>query len=305
MRRVLTSLAPAAAFLIASAWGVTSPEHGRESGEGTRAVFCLPCQFASFSDDSMLYLDAYRSASLTPGGAPPVNAGEIRCGTVSHHLFARELIAGYFIMLAHSAHPRTIVLLAPNHKARGHEPIALSALPWKTPFGLVEPDTELIDTLERSTLARVDEEAFLNEHSIGALAPFIARSLPGARLVPVIFRRDADRSACRALSSVLSRKMKGALVLASLDFSHYKRSAEAQREDRASLGVLASLDADHVDRAFVDSRPALLTLLSLCPLIGATKLEIVHHTNSGIMARRPADPCTSYINAFFLSSRTP
>ncbi|HXX62702.1 MAG TPA: hypothetical protein VEO56_02800, partial [Bacteroidota bacterium] len=78
-----------------------------------------------------------------------------------------------------------------------------------------------------------------------------------------------------------------------------QKSADAQREDRSSLRVMEALDEGHVERAFVDSRGALCTLLSLCRLDGATDFEIVDHTNSGIIAHRPQEPCTSYINALF------
>jgi len=292
MRGLLGAFTFAAAFVLASG-GSPAPDERPRSAEPS---FMLPCQFSSFSDDSALYLHAYRDAP-TSGEIPP--GGRICCGTVSHHLFIGSRIAAYFNLLARLEHPRLIVLLGPNHKARGHAPIALSGLPWKTPFGFVHVDTSCIGTLERSGIARIDEEAFLNEHSIGALVPFIAHSLPGACIVPVIFRKDADRSACRQLAQILCRAASDGVVLASLDFSHYKKSAEAEQEDRSSLRVMDSFDDGHVDRAFVDSRGALCTLLCLCRLEGARDFEIVDHTNSGIIAHRPQEPCTSYINALF------
>jgi AmmeMemoRadiSam system protein B len=220
----------------------------------------------------------------------------IAAGTISHHLFIRNLIAEYFTRLSVCVHPKRIIIIGPNHHARGHSAIAVSALRWRTPFGFVEPDTAAIREIENSGLACVEEEPFANEHSIGALVPFIRRSFPEARIVPIIFKKVADRGECLRLAGVLSGLMDSTIVLASLDFSHYRTSSEAEREDSASLSVLRSLSLKRVDEAFVDSRPALLTLMALCRETGAEHVQVVQHTNSGILSHDTHVPCTSYIN---------
>jgi AmmeMemoRadiSam system protein B len=259
--------------------------------------FPLRYQYSSFAEDTALYAGAYRNAGKLIGDGNG-RSRKIMAGTISHHLFARDLIARYFIELARRVDPRTIIVIGPNHHARGHSAIALSALRWRTPFGFVEPDSDVIRKLSNTGLARVEEEAFVNEHSIGALVPFIRKSFPASKIVPVIFKKIADRKECVGLAGILQGLMDSALVLASLDFSHYKTSREAEREDGASLSVLNSLSTDRVDDAFVDSRPALLTLMQLCKNLGATHVEVLQHTNSGIMSRNPRVACTSYVNTF-------
>ena len=277
---------------------------------GRSRPFYLSCQYASFADDTALYTGAYRNAGGLAGSGGETGRvvggaagregrrGTVVAGTVSHHLFARELIARYFTELARCVHPRTIIVIGPNHHARGHSPVALSALRWRTPFGFLEPDSKTIGNISRAGLACIEEEPFVNEHSIGALVPFIRTSFPGSRIVPVIFKKAANREDCIRLAGVLSGLMDSTLVLASLDFSHYKTSREAEREDAASLRVLRSLSTERIDEAFVDSRPALLTLMQLCKNLGATNVEVVQHTNSGILSHNPRVPCTSYINTY-------
>jgi AmmeMemoRadiSam system protein B len=314
--------AAVSAFLLAALFSGVRPAGGPGSAYGPSAfadppghvprdgrAFYLPCQYSSFADDTALYTLAYRDAERSmdrgkaPGGAvpgEPVQAGRtgtIRAGTISHHLFIRNLIAEYFVTLARNVHPATIILLGPNHHARGHSAIALSALPWRTPFGFLRPDSVRIRRISETGLASVEEEGFLNEHSIGALAPFIRRTFPGTRIVPIIFKKGADRCACEKLAGVIAGLADSALVLASLDFSHYRTNREAQREDAASLDVLHSLSGDRVGEAFVDSRPALLTLMTLCRRIDARTVDVVQHTNSGILSRNPRAACTSYINS--------
>ncbi len=281
-----------------------------EAGTGTvPRPFCLHYQYASFADDTALYANAYRAAGLAARDAcgkgtngrtelSEGGIGSIRAGTISHHLFIRDLIARYFTGLARRVHPETIILIGPNHHARGHSPIAISALRWRTPFGFVEPDTARIRRISTTGLACVEEEPFVNEHSIGALVPFVRRSFPGSRIVPIIFKKAANRRECMELARVIACQMEDAIVLASLDFSHYKTSSEAEAEDSASISVLRSFAADRIDEAFVDSRPALLTLMSICEIIGAGNIDVVEHTNSGILSHNARVACTSYINTY-------
>jgi len=308
------------------------------SGRGNHVEsrpFYLRCQYSSFADDTALYARAYADAErrismrekaggtesepesrekrYEPSEYETVNgcdnrnssyechAGQVHtilAGTISHHLFIRNLIAEYFIDLSRHVHPKTIILIGPNHHARGHSPIAVSALRWRTPFGFVEPDSEAIRKVACCGFASVEEEPFVNEHSIGALVPFIRKTFPGSRIVPIIFKKVANREDCGKLASVLAGLMDSTLILASLDFSHYKTSREAEVEDAASLKVLRSLYTGLVEEAFVDSRPALLTLMQTCKNLGATNVNVVQHTNSGILAKNPHVACTSYINTW-------
>jgi AmmeMemoRadiSam system protein B len=323
LRRIVHILVAGSAFALSAFTSIApsggdvgrSPDFRDTAGSGREIAavprpFYLRYQYSSFTEDTALYAGAYRNAEGLRGGereagavggsAPAVESRSRRiiAGTISHHLFARDLIARYFIKLARSVHPKTIVIIGPNHHARGHSAIAISALRWRTPFGFVEPDSETIRRISNTGLACVEEEAFVNEHSIGALVPFIRRSFPGSRMVPIIFKKAANRQDCVGLAGALSNLMDSTLVLASLDWSHYKTSREADKEDVASLDVLCSLSKERVDETFVDSRPALLTLISLCRDIGVNTVEVVQHTNSGILSHNPHVPCTSYINTY-------
>ncbi len=265
------------------------------------------CQYSSFSDDSTIFVKAYRDSSLVRhlderGAAPQI--GAIRGGIVSHHLLIGSVIARYFEELGEQMHPRTVIILGPNHRARGKDAIAVSRLPWKTPFGFVDADGALIGRLLSGGLAVENEDAFFQEHSIGALVPFLKRTFPEARVVPLIFRKDADTSACMRLGRWLATNTdRSTLLLGSMDFSHYKTSALARQDDARSLPVLAALAVDDVGKVTVDSRPALRTLLLACRDMGAYDASVVFHSNSGILLRVPDTPCTSYINILFRTLR--
>jgi AmmeMemoRadiSam system protein B len=314
--------AAGSAIIFFALAATSTPAGGAAAGRGIREApevspgggtaprpFYLPYQYSSFADDTAFYANAYSAAGQTADDASLKGTncctefteggiGSIRAGTISHHLFIRDLIARYFTGLARRVHPGTIILIGPNHHARGHSPIAISAIRWRTPFGFVEPDTARIRKISGTGLACVEEEPFVNEHSIGALVPFIRRTFPGTLILPIIYKKTAERRDCAELGRVLAGMIDSAIVLASLDFSHYRTCSEAEKEDIASLGVLLSLATERIDEAFVDSRPAFLTLLSLSRTIGAARVEVVDHTNSGILSHNRRVGCTSYINTY-------
>jgi AmmeMemoRadiSam system protein B len=213
----------------------------------------------------------------------------------------KDLISAYFARLASEIQPSTIVLVGPNHRSRGKHSMAISQLSWKSPFGIVHPDSLLAQDLVDARLVDQDENAFYDEHSIGALIPFIKRYFPCALIVPIIVKPDADTSKVLKLASWLAANTDTpkTLILASLDFSHYRTSAIAQREDKISLGIIRSFEVDRCNEAFVDSRKSLMLILQVALLTRSTDYEIIDHTNSGIIENKLERPCTSYINSVF------
>jgi AmmeMemoRadiSam system protein B len=257
----------------------------------------LNSQFSSFSDDSTLFVKALARAAKSLGADGMENARPVQAGIVSHHLFVADLIAEYFLRVAATTQPRRVILLGPNHRARGRVPIAVTQLAWKTPFGMMAPDRAMMAAMLASGVVEVNDDAFFMEHSIGALVPFVKRVFPKASIVPVVLLANTPPEACDRLSDWLVRHLNNeTLVLASLDFSHYQTAAEAAREDSVTLPILARLDYESAAQAYVDSRATLRVLLRTLARIGANESEILHHTNSGWLSGLLEVPCTSYIN---------
>lgn len=263
--------------------------------------YYLAEQYSVFSDDRAYFSRSIAAAQsrLSASARNPAFAGKgVRIGIVSHHLLIRNLIAEYVLRLAEESHPKTIILLGPNHASRGPYRVTISELPWKTPFGLVQPDRALARELEG--IASVDEDAFYNEHSIGALVPFIRYVFPRSKIVPLIFRSDTDTATAAMLARILaSRCSEDVLIIASLDFSHYKTSAVAMEQDSATFEIIREFDVSRYREAFVDSRPVLYTVLAICRELQLTRIEVIHHTNSALEEGKPEELCTSYMNLFF------
>jgi AmmeMemoRadiSam system protein B len=267
----------------------------------------LDYQYSSFSDEKEFYqrsFDFAAAQNVTIGDSCSGPTGIIRWGVVSHHLLIRNLIATYFLKLSQRSHPQTIVVCGPNHFARGHTPVAVSLLKWKTPIGMISPDLGLAQQMIREGLVQENEDAFYNEHSIGAVVPFIRYYFPEARIVPIIVKADADSAASEHLARFVARTAsKEILFLASLDFSHYRTSDVAFIQDSLTYSILSKFDVSDYQEAYVDSHNIFRTILESCKLLGATDIVMIQHTNSGILESKPLEPCTSYMNMVICQSQ--
>jgi len=300
--RGFIGIAAACVLLFSPVSDTRSAPNGSRGFSSREKEYLLDFQYSVMCDQPGYYEAAIREAERIGSGSSVTTepVGVPRWGIVSHHLLIKDLIAGYFQRLAREISPQTFVIIGPNHFAEGHHRVAISSLGWKTPFGILPSDEHISSALIASGAVAVDEPAFIHEHSIGALVPFIKYYFPEAHVVPIIFRSDTDTLAAASLAGALLRcGGSGVFFLASLDFSHYKTSAVAQREDAVTLKVLEALDPAKSRNAFVDSHAAFFTVLRSCAQMGATSIEIVDHTNSGIIENLPDAGCTSYINTIF------
>ncbi len=256
----------------------------------------LPVHYSSRSDDAAFYQGYLRERQSFPS-----EMGEIHAGIVSHHLFAAEYISRFFGTIRKAPGgdaPRTFIILGPDHRRQCHAMTAATWRPWKTPFGECRPDLSLIGRLCRSAAAVIDEEAFIGEHSIGALLPFIAFYFPRSKVAPLLlnYRMPWDQ-ALRLGQTLAAEAGPGAILILSSDFAHDKKSATARRLDRRTEAVLArfrgKVSVDTIINAEMDCRKGLLALMAYIKERKTEDMEILLNTDSAAMARRDV-PGTSY-----------
>lgn len=227
-------------------------------------------------------------------------SGEPKTALVNHHLLASPLIAEVFQNLA-SKQISTVVLLSPNHFSSGEGEVISSRLPWKTPYGFLFPDTEIISQIEGEAILNIDEFPFEKEHGISNIVPFIKKSFPNAKVIPLIFRDGTSKEQSERIAHSLSKNLpQNALVIASVDFSHDLISDAADFHDAKSRAVLANLDINGIDSTDIDSKPALGTLLRYSTLVNAETFTLLGNTNSAKIIGRPNQEMpTSYITGIF------
>ncbi len=260
--------------------------------------------FSFWSDNPQPFLDAIKnSAGHT---LPALPAGDRVCGGIlTHHFLASGLMVRFFAGLKGHASPETIILLGPNHFHRGLANISVSSLSWKTPFGVLQADRQLVRKIAMATQLPEDTEAFTGEHSVGVLIPFLKYYFPQSRLVPVLIDMNADTVRLQRLSEVLAARMENpkTLLLLSMDFSHDSVAAIADARDEQAQEVISSMDASQTNGLRVDCRKGLWLLLESLKRTRCDRVQINEHTNSARLTGKPDQPnVTSYFTIYFLNA---
>lgn len=221
---------------------------------------------------------------------------KILAGVAPHHLVAGKLIAGFFSRLA-PQNPPTLILVGPNHTNKGAKVIT-GLYAWQTPEGPVQSDENVVRKLLDTGLAVLDEEALEEEHSVGTLLPFARHYLPQSKVVPVILHHDVSLqdvdSLLRELQPFLEQ---GAVLVASVDFSHYLKRQEAESKDETTLALMRELDytaLSRLDSDYLDSPASLFMALRAGEKSGIRKFSLLEHTNSGILLNNDSMETTSY-----------
>jgi MEMO1 family protein len=226
---------------------------------------------------------------------------DISALVVPHHLLAAELIAGPFMHVS-GRKISTVVVIGPNHENKGRDHISSALASWQTPYGSLEENKGLVKKLINDFLMNADEKIFENEHSIGAMAPYIKYYFPEAKLVPIILTSNSNISDAEKISRWLTENLNNdALVVLSSDFSHYLEKSDAEKKDlltkelieKRSISKIAQLGNDNVDC------PIGLAMILMYAEKKNLKTEITGHLNSyDLTPEKPAETTSYYAISF-------
>lgn len=220
-----------------------------------------------------------------------------------HHLVAAPLIASTLEEAKRHAPEggwRRVVIIGPDHLHRATAGAVTTHGVWKTPYGTLLPDDAFITHLEKQGVA-VDETVFDADHSISTLVSFIKRSLPGAKIVPIMVnsRLSIDHPIPDLID--LDGGPGPTLFIASVDFSHYLPDRVARLHDRMSRAVLSSREyLSDLDDLEVDSAESLLVFLRAIDHFGPMRMTTAWNTTSAELTATPdLAETTSHLIALF------
>ncbi|MFH0927976.1 MAG: AmmeMemoRadiSam system protein B [bacterium] len=215
---------------------------------------------------------------------------------VPHHLVAiREIVS----LLSAMPTPTTVYLLVPDHFSRSPRQFATSDLKF------FEANLDL--PLVRLPLL---DATMTNEPSLPALLPILDRFWPEIRVVPILVRLDTALDDCQKLATAISKELKNdpsAIMIGSIDFSHYQSLAVANFHDLLARDVIKSLAASSANQVELDSPGALAATLLTATELGQNGVRLFSHTNSNLIMNAGSDePSTShFIAAFFPGAAMP
>ena len=177
----------------------------------------------------------------------------------------------------------TFLVIGPSH--RGYTTCA-SAVPWATPLGIVDVDTEFIDALDID----IDEAAHQDEHSIEVQMPRIKYRFPRARVVPILMGDQSYRAAeslAERLLQTIEETKRDVRIVASSDFSHYIPDETARQQDLYAIDALKTLDIPEFYRRLQERHATICgygpiaAMCLVCRALGAERAELLRYTTSG------------------------
>jgi len=142
--------------------------------------------------------------------------------------------------------PRTVVLLAPNHRDVGAPLAVWCEGVWHTPLGPVEVDSRLAAALLEACPHFADDPIpHISEHAIEVQLPFLLAKRPEVRIVPVLVSRlggDDLHMAGEALARVILETESPALVAVTTDMSHFELEEDARRKDAVAIDAIVRVE---------------------------------------------------------------
>ncbi|HCB18763.1 TPA: AmmeMemoRadiSam system protein B [Candidatus Uhrbacteria bacterium] len=256
-------------------------------------------------DDSPLYSSGlqdqnfYESAYAQAKWHEEKNA--VQSALAAHHLLVAHKIAETFYTIGNED-VHTIVLISPNHFSVGRSFAQISLGNWQTPYGILETDEgAVVELLSKNTELAQEEEAFAKEHGIAALTPFIKKSFPNAKLVPIIVHDNLTLEQATILGTTIAQTLPNALLIGSADMSHYLPEYIAAFHDEVTLTALAHGDCRGCELE-TDSNALLRILFAFNKEHGSQVWHPLYRGSSILMgATNDPEDNTSHILGYFTS----
>lgn len=224
----------------------------------------------------------------------------IRGAIIPHHGFAAKYLSSFFSSIENHD-IETIILLGPNHTADGEKLFYTADSAWKTEFGLVQPDIEVISKLSKHNEFGINNDLVSHEHSVMTPIPYISNYFPQARVIPVLVN-EKDFGEINKASEVISRYISdNHLIIAAVDFSHDLTSQQAEMNDTETISLIVNknyarileLGNDHLDS------PSSMVLLDIIMAKkGRNEFNLIYNTNSSEMSGDKTG-VTSYIFGYY------
>lgn len=187
---------------------------------------------------------------------PPVASSVVRGVLVPHASLAScgAVAAAGWAMIG-AIQPSTLVLLGTDHADLAPGVAVWTDGPWSGPLGDVAIDHGLADRIAAlGPPFRVDELAHRGEHSLEVQMPFVSRTCPDTRIVPLLIG-DTGPAIAQTAGAWLGRllaSLRGGgervVLVVTCDLTLDGHPGVAGETDRHALRPILALDAEELDR---------------------------------------------------------
>jgi len=197
----------------------------------------------------------------------------------------------------------SVVVIGPSHQYGFNGCSIYMKGGFETPLGVTEVDENLARQLAQESGFDYIPEAQAKEHSIEVQIPFIQKTFPKAKIVPVVMGYQTGKT-ITTLSEALSRVLPGkkALVVASTDMSHFLPRKEANQVDNKTIELIKAFDLQtlmkKVERGenLMCGGGPVLSLMGYAQKMGRPKVSVLSYSDSA-SSGGPEDRVVGYLAA--------
>lgn len=227
---------------------------------------------------------------LSTGGRQTISAI-----VVPHFNWAAQKRSEFMSQVAKQINPNRIILFSVNHFNRGDGDIITTAKSWQTQDGKSRPEQQVVNALEHSKIANIDENAFYGEHGIDNVVPDLIKYFPHSSITPVIIKDSTAKEKIDKLIGVIGNVCgDDCLLVSSIDFSHYLPASLAEIHDTYALQSMYDRAPTNAWKAETDS-PQIMYLTTKWAENRKSSFNLFYHSNSGLDQKSYESETTSYI----------
>ncbi len=137
----------------------------------------------------------------------------------------------------------TVIIIAPSHRYGFRGCSIYLQGGYETPLGTVNIDESLASKLSKASGFKYVPQAHAEEHSVEVQIPFIQKTLPSAKIVPIVMGFQTKETII-SLANALIEVLKGEkiLVVASTDMSHQLPKKRANDIDSKTTSLIQSFE---------------------------------------------------------------
>lgn len=264
------------------------------------AVFLpgFPAAAITYTQIDTGYLGLKKNIEANLREPKPPLSGSIAAITPHHLPTALPLISALFNTISAGRHT-TFVVIGPDHKELCSHHITTALHAYRTPFGILGLDQELIKDLRQAGVS-IDNKCLADEHAFQIPALFIKKIRPEARIITLAISASARPGELDKIISWLDRQ-KNIYVIGSVDFSHYLPYQSAMKQDRKTAKKISTLHPKY-QREETDSPPTLYIIANYAKNKKA-EAKIIEIKNS-FHYDGNSNHTTGYISAIFTNNRS-
>jgi AmmeMemoRadiSam system protein B len=206
----------------------------------------------------------------------PYEIGDAHAVIVPHHDIASSLIAKTFAGVSYQ--PDVVIVLAPDHEEVSTGFASTGTVIWQNVIKPTYPHERLVKEVVKPGLVNFHNSVIVEEHAVSVLQPFIAHYFPQATVVPIILKNNQSEESLDHIVAFLEKAMQehNALVVGSVDFSHYVNVEQALQRDEITKKAIVEHDYDALqgfNHEYLDS-PA--TVVAILMAFGDATLHAQH-----------------------------